>query len=891
MKKNNYTRFTFLPVAAVFCATTAMVFAAGLGFHSYKQASSTDFVQTAEIVQSGSGQERLEHSRTGDHEPIDQAEQLVADNSARHKQIDSSAGTTPGYRSLADNGINYPEDVSRPWLATALASLPDSVYWRSQVEAHLAQARTPGWEKFENHALNNGHNPLKLPTFAQMAESDHIAAKLTVRLREGVSAENALDDLGLGISHATAIDAGQLTGGLHTYNVYPGLAVYDVLESVNAHRSVVYAEPDYVLDMAFAPNVPDDPLVGPDAWWLDQVNAYEAWDVATDARSLGPILVVDSGISRNHEDLQGNFWINPDEIAGNGVDDDNNGFIDDINGLTSAPSSPHGTSVGGTLCARGNNAIGYTGVVWRCQLLDGNAGGSWDSVSSATSALIYATDKGSRLSNHSYRIPSYSQVMKDVITQVAASDHLLVIAAHNFAQNIDIDPIYPAAFDNENILSIAGSNVAENRVNYSDYGVVSVDLAAPTEFQTTELSGGYARFAGTSQSTPMVTAAVALAWTQVPDWNYSQIKQLTVDSARPVASWQGLTVSGGILDMQAMMAAVDSGRDPVAISINDIAVEESDGSATLTVSLSRPASNPVQVTVFTREVNGSAVGGEDFYGRTEVLNFAVGESSASFSVVILADGIDESDETLTVRLAAESGGIVSDRVGLITINNHGDGSPELSIADQTVSEGTGPAQIPVTLSQPALGVVTVTAFTRPNGSALPGQDFFGTTQLLSFAPGETTQMVRVTILEDSTAEGPETFSVRLNNASGATIVDNIATVTIGDAATNASLSIDSILVNEGDGSADLTVSLSSAVDASVDVHTRGQSADGGGVDYFGFSRTLNFSASGGTTQTVTVRLNDDDLAEATESMTVRLIRPSGANVSVAVGTVTITDND
>jgi len=891
MKKNRIVRSKRLSLIVAFSVVTTIVFAAGSAWypHVHSGLDTAELSLTPKKFESDRGGIRVSLGDDGDS--AKSTDLIVREMQALSQSSEESLSTNTDALKLVDNGVDYPEDQARPWLGRALADLPNSVHWRDQVDAHLAQPRTPGWTKFEAHALARGVNPLKLPTFAQMAESSHVAATLTVRLRDGVDAENALADLGLGITHARAFDQQRKTGGLHTYNVYPGIAVYDVLEATNAHPAVVYAEPDYRIDLAFLPRVPNENLVGPDAWWLDQVNAYEAWDVATDARSFGPILVVDSGLSRGHEDLQGNFWINPDEIAGNGIDDDNNGFVDDMNGLTAAPSSPHGTSVGGTLCARGNNTIGYTGLVWRCQLMDGNAGGSWDSVSSASSALIYATSKGSRLSNHSWGGPDYSQALKDVITQVAANDHLLVIAAHNYAQNLDNDPIYPAAFDNDNIISVAGSNSAENKVNYSDYGVVSVDLAAPTEFETTELGGGYAKFAGTSQSTPMVTAAVALAWAQVPGWNYTQIKQLTLDSARPVASWQGLTATGGILDMQTMMAGTGSGNDPLSISVDDIAVSETAGTAIVNISLSRAAVNPVQVTAFTRQVTGSAIGGQDFYGKTQVLNFAVGETSKSFEVVILADAIAEGSETFHVRLGNESGAAVTDRVGVVTINDGGAAAPALSVSDQSIAESVGSVQIPVTLSRPASSTVTVTAFTRTNGTASAGQDLYGTTQQLSFAPGQTTQMMNVTIIDDTVSEAPETFFVHLVNASGATIANGIGTMTIVESATGANFSISSVSVNEGNGSAALTINLSSPADASVTAFTRGQSADGGGKDFYGFTRTFNFSATGSTSQTVILTLRDDTETEATESMIVRLVRPSGAGISVAEGIVTINDDD
>ncbi len=806
---------------------------------------------------------------------------------------------------LANASHDFPlDDPERPWLEASLRNHPDSSYWREQVQAHLQQARTTGWVKYENYARGAGRDPLRLSTFAQMASAAHTPATITVRLRAGVDALSALSDLGLGLVHVRAIEPARTSGGIHIYRTSPGLAVADLLDSVNAHPAVRYAEPDFLIEpmasrrdggaASAIATVPNEPLVGADAWWLTQVNAYEAWDYATDARAIGPILTLDSGISRTHEDLQGNFWINPGEIAGNGIDDDNNGYIDDINGITDTPSTNHGTSVAGTLCARGNNGIGYTGIAWRCNLMDGNPGGSWDSVASAMGALNYAVAKGSRLSNHSWGGPTYSQALKDVITQVAADDHLLVVAAHNYGRNIDNEPIYPAAYDNANVLTIAATNVAGDRRSYSNWGSDAVDLAAPTEFDTTELAGGYAKFAGTSQSTPMVTAAVALAWSQVPQWTFTEIKQLVLDTVRPVGSWAGLTRSGGIVDMRAMMEGLDDGSGPLRLSIRDVSVSEVQATAPVSVRLSRSAADPVTVTFFTRTVAGSAQPGRDFYGMTTTVTFAPGEVVKSVAVTIIDDGEVESSERFEARLTSAAGAIIADPVARVTIeDNDGAGTPKLSVSDQTFSENVGTAAVQVSLSPAATVPVSVVAFTRFDGNATPGVDLYGATSTLNFAPGETNKTFDLTVLNDNEAEPSETFDVRLVSATGASIASNRARITLTDSGggTQSAFSIDSVSVNEDDGTATLTVSLSSAADASVTVFTRADGAARGGTDFYGFTKILSFQSGGPTSQAVTVTVLDDQQAESTERLSVRLTSPSGAVIASGVGEVTILDND
>ncbi|NGN97389.1 S8 family serine peptidase [Grimontia sp. S25] len=476
----------------------------------------------------------------------------------------ANAGSTipriPIEQSLAGNGVVYPVDAERPWLQDALRNYPDSEYWRNQITLHLAQPRTPGWIKFESYHVSQGRNPILLPTFAKMLESQHVPDVLTIRVKDAIGAEKALE--GIGFSHLRAVSRDPLSP-VHVYKIPNEMTFADALEAANAHPNTAFAEPDYLIEWALAPNETNDGISNGSAWWLNQLRAYEAWETTTDATAIGPVAVYDQGVLRTHEDLRNNFWVNPDEIAGNGVDDDGNGIVDDINGRTNQVFGSHGTPVAGTICGEGNNGIGYVGSAWKCQLMDTGGPLSFSAaVSDAMASLLYATEKGSRISNHSWGISGdYSQAFKDVIGQIAEDDHLMVIASHNFNSNIDNSPVYPASYDNENILSIAASNQSEGRISYSNYGAVSVDIAAPTEFNTANSSGGYSGFSGTSQATPVVTGAVALAWALDPSMTYREIKQLVMDTARPVSAWSGLTVTGGILDMKTLVESVTRDTD------------------------------------------------------------------------------------------------------------------------------------------------------------------------------------------------------------------------------------------------------------------------------------------------------------------------------------------
>ncbi|WP_157515707.1 S8 family serine peptidase, partial [Grimontia marina] len=483
----------------------------------------------------------------------------------------------PFEHSLAANGIEYTVDAERPWFQEALRNYPDSEYWRNQIAIHLAQPRTPGWIKFENYHVSKGRNPILLPTFARMLESKHAPDLLTVRIEKGAEPLTALGDIGL--SHVRSIDPADPSSAVHVYEIPKTMTFADALEASNAHPSVAFAEPDYLIEWALAPNESNAGISNGNAWWLKQIRAYDAWETTTDASAIGPVAVYDQGILRSHEDLRNNFWVNPDEVAGNGVDDDGNGIVDDINGRTSRVFGGHGTPVAGTICGEGNNGIGYVGSAWKCQLMD--TGGSLSfaaAVSDAMASLRYATDKGSRISNHSWGISGdYSQAFKDLITEIESDDHLMVIASHNFARNIDKSPVYPASYNNDNILSIAASKQSEGRISYSNYGAVSVDIAAPTEFTTANSSGRYSGFSGTSQATPVVTGAVALAWAMDPSMTFREIKALVMNTARPVDAWRGLTVSEGILDMKTLVESVIVDTDGDGILDDEDPDDDNDG--------------------------------------------------------------------------------------------------------------------------------------------------------------------------------------------------------------------------------------------------------------------------------------------------------------------------
>lgn len=387
-----------------------------------------------------------------------------------------------------------------------------------------------------------------------MADADRTSNTMIVRLTPGAD-PSVLGDLGLSAWRRLPIVDDLYRAYLHRLDDEQFVRV---LEAANAHVDVAYAEPDY---RGIAALVPDDPGDGAgvgSSWWLDEINAFDAWDVATSATAIGPIMLFDTRPSTSHPDLSTNLWTNALEIAGNGVDDDGNGHVDDVHGVNlDGIARSHGTGAAGTICAQGDNNIGYVGTAWDCELLFYATAGTF---SEYADALSYAIANGSRVSNHSWGTLSASQSLADAVDAAEANGHLMIVAAHNFARDLDTEPIYPASLTNDNIITVAASGPSGSPRDYTDWGAASVDIAAPADFATTKPSG-YGDFGGTSQAAPVVTGAVALLWSQVPGWSASQVRAHVLATSRQVASWQGLSTSGGVLDLGAMLTSIASPDD------------------------------------------------------------------------------------------------------------------------------------------------------------------------------------------------------------------------------------------------------------------------------------------------------------------------------------------
>jgi subtilisin family serine protease len=310
---------------------------------------------------------------------------------------------------------------------------------------------------------------------------------------------------------ATAMECYQSQWGITTLRTFPRIRVQHLklpkdmtveegLDLYRADPDVEYAEPNYY--RYARATMPDDAEFG-ELWGLhntgQQVNgtsgtadadidAPEAWDITAGSSEV-IIAVIDSGVDYNHPDLYDNIWINPDEIGANGTDEDGNGYVDDTTGWDfvdndNDPMDPgeHGTHVAGTIAAKGNNAMGISGVCWTARImplrfLNGFGSGS---TSDEISAIEYAIEKGAHIINASYGSSYSSQAEYDAISAANDAGILFVAAAGN--DGTDNDSFlehYPSSYTLDNIIAVAATNQDDTLASFSNYGATSVDVAAP----------------------------------------------------------------------------------------------------------------------------------------------------------------------------------------------------------------------------------------------------------------------------------------------------------------------------------------------------------------------------------------------------------------------------
>lgn len=350
-----------------------------------------------------------------------------------------------------------------------------------------------------------------------------------------------------------------------------GVTVETALKSLLTNAAVRIAERDWIVTIQ--QNIPNDAKFNL-LWGMRNtgqtggtagadIDATLAWQTLTGSNAV-TVAVIDTGTDYTHPDLAANAWVNPGEIAGNLIDDDGNGYVDDVRGydFVNNDANPiddnaHGSHCFGTIGGVGNNGIGVAGVCWNVKVMGVkflSAGGS-GSTSNAILSVDYARIAGANIMSNSWGGGGFSQLLLDAILRARTAGILFVAAAGNNGSNNDGGSFYPANYNSQadNVVAVAATTHNDVKAGFSNYGANSVDIAAPGEdivstvppsLDSDGTPDGYESYSGTSMACPHVSGAAALTLARFPGSTYLQIKSRLMNTAERIPALSGLTKSG-----------------------------------------------------------------------------------------------------------------------------------------------------------------------------------------------------------------------------------------------------------------------------------------------------------------------------------------------------------
>ncbi len=325
-----------------------------------------------------------------------------------------------------------------------------------------------------------------------------------------------------------------------------GDSINDAIEKLESMPEVKYAEPNYYLTLCEA----DDPYYTDGSQYaLDKVSAPDLWDLDIDCSNTS-VAIIDSGARVTHEDLTDNIWTNPNEIPNNNLDDDGNGYIDDVHGWNFvlnnndlSDNNSHGTHVAGIISAATNNSKGVASVARNAKIAPIKAfDTSNTTIDIVIKAINYANSMDFKIINASFAIndPKFVNSMSSVIE--ACPDILFVCATGNNGLNIDVNPAYPASYDFPNMLAVASITESDALAASSNYGPETVDIAAPGDSIMSTINtsdSAYGLKGGTSMATPLAVSAAAVVLAANPNLTPSEVIEIITKSADHSAPLEG----------------------------------------------------------------------------------------------------------------------------------------------------------------------------------------------------------------------------------------------------------------------------------------------------------------------------------------------------------------
>ncbi len=361
------------------------------------------------------------------------------------------------------------------------------------------------------------------------------------------------------------------------------------MKALQASGLLESVEPDYLISRAVTPG--DQGLAQGWLWGLRNtgqndgtegidIDAIKAWDTTTGSANV-IVAVIDTGIRYTHQELSTQMWKNPDEIGGNGIDDDNDGYIDNVFGVDTVnfdgdpmDDNGHGTHCAGTIGAAANDGHAHVGVAWEvslmaCKFLSGDG---WGYTSGAISAIDFAVANGARVLSNSWGGGGYSQSLYDAIVRARDAGAIFVAAAGNSGLDTDSQPNYPSCYNVENVISVAAIDRNGLLASWSNYGRDTVDVGAPGVdifSSVSDSDSSYAYYSGTSMATPHVSGIVALMLSNNERLSPSEVKVQLISTSVGLDSLAGRTVSGGLVNAAAALNGGDDGQLELDLSVSE----------------------------------------------------------------------------------------------------------------------------------------------------------------------------------------------------------------------------------------------------------------------------------------------------------------------------------
>lgn len=569
---------------------------------------------------------------------------------------------------------------------------------------------------------------------------EHIPGEILIQYRSGINAlERFQHTAAFGATPTETIHTRTMKllgqGAMERVSLPPGMSIASACASISADPDVLFAEPNYIYHPTAVSNDPDytngslwgmygsdsPDVAGPSGTTNEYgSNAEAAWlaDV-TGSRDI-VVGIVDEGVDITHPDLVDNIWVNPFETPGDGIDNDGNGYIDDIHGwnfsdnnnvVFTSGQDDHGTHVAGTIGGVGNNTTGVAGVNWEVTMIPAKfLGPTGGSTSDAVRAIDYLTDLKIRhginlvASNNSWGGGGYSDSLKSAIIRAAKAEILFVCAAGNDNLDNDVFTSYPSQYSTltgtttetaasyDSVIAVAAIGPDGSRASFSSYGLTTVDLGAPgVSIRSTVGGGGYDDYSGTSMATPHVTGAIALyASIQPGSVTGAQMRGALLDNVIPTTSMAGITVTGGRLDVRAMLGELES------ISFNSGVYSPT---ALAGISLRHDASNadPASAETVSVTVTSTTESG----GLTVQLTETGANTGVFTGTVQLDDGAVATDSLLQVS--------DGDTLGVAL--------PGSSLSNSAQVDGAGPTLSSIN-AVPALVAATITWTTDEPGTSV-----------------------------------------------------------------------------------------------------------------------------------------------------------------------------